>query len=416
MHYDIHALIDQLKSKKLLTDDHKKMIKLNCDSLFGEACRLGSIEIAKWLYDISEQSININQNFDEVFRRSCQYGYINIVKYLYDLSKMDGNNKINICVCSDFAFKMSCENGHFEVAKYLYGLSGIDGNGTIDILIYDNYIFRKTCENGHTEIAKWLYDIIKININDCADYAFRMSCANGHLKIAKWLYELGNTNDHDIIDINRFSDYAFRNSCQNGHIQVAKWLYDLSTYNSADNVNTKINIYAFYNEVFVRSCQNDHIAIVEWLYHIDTVEEKNNKFYIDDDLFKKCCNYGSKQVAKWMCTINPHYSIKIKDGKIVYKIKNIKEVIKKIYSKYNYLKKYKLFQLYKNVEKCYMEDITCPFCLSKTKTYQIKLQCNHTLCAHCFIDAYEDCKRCHYRCEKYIDFSKVELIRAYLIK
>ena len=65
-------------------------------------------EIAKWLFSLG---VNINAVEDDAFRSSCANGHIEIAKWLWNIS----DKKINIYSSDDYVFKNSPE----EIIKWL---------------------------------------------------------------------------------------------------------------------------------------------------------------------------------------------------------------------------------------------------------------------------------------------------------
>lgn len=376
MQYDINDLVAIFNGKKKFDKNQKQYIKKNYVTLFDSLCTLGQLEFLKWLYDFIEMNdlkLYVDNNYNTVFNTCCKYGYTDVAEFLYNLSKRT-EDKININNYYGEAFRLSCEYGHKKTAEFLYNLSKIDENK-------------------------------KINISICNNYPFRISCQNGHKDIAEYLYNLSKVDDNIKIDINTHNNYAFKKSCENGYTETAIWLYGLS---EIDN-NVKIKINLDYYDIFIQCCYKDYKEIARLLYHLSIIE--GNKFNIDDRLFKKCCEKNCIKIIEWFCTIIPKYSFKIKDNRIIYKIKDTKETIRRICGKNVYNRKFRLYKMFKKAEVCETDDTICPICLSENELYQIRLPCSHTLCAICFGYADDDYNKCHYRCNKPIDYNNVTLIK-----
>lgn len=378
MECNTNILISIFNTKKKFDKYQKQYIKNNYITLFNNLCCGGHFEFLKWLVfflEVNDIDMHINKSHNTTFIKCCKYGYFDIVEFLYNLSKENGNTKININANYDEAFRLSCEYGHMKTTDFLYKLSKIDGHN-------------------------------KINISTCGNYSFRKSCEYGHKNIAEYLYNLSNTDNNTKININTYNNYAFKKSCENGHTETAIWLYNLS---QKDN-NIKINITAEYDNIFVTCCYKNYKEMAKWLYNISTIEE--HKFKIDNNLFKQCCEKNCRNVVEWFCIVNSKYSFTIKNNYIVYKIKDIKETLKHICKKSFCKKKFGLYKMFRRADICKMHDTICPICLSEKKLYQIRLPCSHTLCASCFAQADDDYNKCHYRCDKPIDYDNIKLIKV----
>lgn len=121
-------LVFNVNEFKYIIDDNnyellKWIIKMNPDieffrhinHAFNNACRIGNLSMAKYLYSLKESSyINLN----EAFVSSCDYNHIVIAKWLYSLgADIHADNN---------AFVNACENDNFIVARWLYSLGGFN--------------------------------------------------------------------------------------------------------------------------------------------------------------------------------------------------------------------------------------------------------------------------------------------------
>jgi len=121
-------------------------------------------------------------NYEKLFKDGCKLGYLNLIKFLHE------KNKINIHMNNDEGCCKSCSNGQLDVAKWLYGL-----DGKINIHVDNENAFCRSCYNGHLEVAKWLYGLDrKINIHVDNEKAFHLSCKNGFLEVIEYLISLEN--------------------------------------------------------------------------------------------------------------------------------------------------------------------------------------------------------------------------------
>jgi hypothetical protein len=130
--------------------------------------------------ELSKESKN------SLFLSSCANRHLEVAQWLWSIS----NEMIDIHADSEYAFRWSCENGYLEVAQWLWSIS----NEIIDIHAEDEWAFRWSCQQGYLEIAQWLWSISNRTIDIYAknEWAFRMSCINGHLEVAQWLRSISN--------------------------------------------------------------------------------------------------------------------------------------------------------------------------------------------------------------------------------
>lgn len=144
-------------------------------------------------------------------------------------------------------------------------------------------LFWLGCILGYSHAIKYLLNTYpdNIDIHEYGEYAFQLCCENGHIELAQKLYQISQSNNN-LINIHADNEYAFRRSCEKGQIETAKWLYQLSQQN--DN---ELCISAVSNYAYRYSCSRNHIEIV-----------------------------------KWLCSLCSNYSFEIRNGDIVYSIKN----------------------------------------------------------------------------------------------
>ena len=62
----------------------------------------------------------VMNELQSIFIQSCRSGRLEIAKWLYCISQTDGNDKIDIHADNEFAFRLACYGGHLETAKWLY--------------------------------------------------------------------------------------------------------------------------------------------------------------------------------------------------------------------------------------------------------------------------------------------------------
>jgi hypothetical protein len=154
------------KAKQFLQENPKYNIHVNDEKAFRLSCYYGHLEVARWLWDISNNKINIYAKNEDAFCSSCMKGHLEVARWLWDIS----NHKINIHAYGDYAFRWSCFHCHLDVAKWLlsldfdYFLNWIKENefngkiklelqNTIDEIITENMIQSRPQINKETIIV-----------------------------------------------------------------------------------------------------------------------------------------------------------------------------------------------------------------------------------------------------------------------
>lgn len=266
---------------------------IDINKLFTQTCRNGaSLDIIKYVYSLRNEQIDIP------FLLICKIGRLDVVKWLYSLGKVDIHIENDI----DIAFAYSCENGHFDLAKYLYSL------GDVDIHTHENYAFDYSCANGYIEIAKWLYSLSNQTLYLYDDSAFHFACAHGFLEIAKWLYSI-DYHDEDNLD------NVFIDSVECGELEVIKWMFSIDDYimvltDALEKAiilgDLSLSQYLYYKDeytnnktidkLFMISCEYGHYSMARWLYSL-------NKTKIDNTLFITSCKITESKIPIWLYSI-----------------------------------------------------------------------------------------------------------------
>jgi len=151
---------------------HEQLFKMiNSDSFTNE-------QIKEFL-DIHIVKLH-NDSIERAFTEACCFGRLEVAKMIFSMKE----NAVDIVT----AFHLTCLSGELEVAKWLYTIKSDFAN--------DYVAFRWGCMHGQLEVAKWLYTI---NSEFVADYdAFRMACeysntaedSNTALVTAEWIVSL----------------------------------------------------------------------------------------------------------------------------------------------------------------------------------------------------------------------------------
>lgn len=114
-------------------------------------CICGHINIAKWIYEVSDDAkIFYTKNADP-FMLSCVCGHLDMMQWIYSLE-----NKYLDEESIKSSFKWSCGCGYLNIAKWLYSL-----NDNLIELCYDD-IFKLISRYGYSEIEEWIYETNKL--------------------------------------------------------------------------------------------------------------------------------------------------------------------------------------------------------------------------------------------------------------
>jgi ligand-binding SRPBCC domain-containing protein len=156
------------------TDSSKKSdFMLSASITFIEACKMGNLGIAQYIYSQQPEDTDILKN-NFSFDMAAHYGHLNILEWLAELKPELWN--------TETAFIDACENGHFNVADWLY---------THDVIDDDNVMMKAlkaTLKNGHMNIGQWLIQMHpKLSQSVLIDEMFKEACELKRHQTAKWL-------------------------------------------------------------------------------------------------------------------------------------------------------------------------------------------------------------------------------------
>lgn len=152
------------------------------------------MDIVKWLWNISNHSIDIYYDNGEAFEWSCARGHLDVVEWLWEIS----NGTFDLHSNNYFGFKWCCEEGHLNMAKWLWKKS----NENIDNYQLNN-AFKQTCIIGNFDVMEWLWDISNytIDLHIDNDFLFLINCVKKHFKIVKFLVDFSENGFQNISQI-----------------------------------------------------------------------------------------------------------------------------------------------------------------------------------------------------------------------
>lgn len=221
--------LNEFSNFELVNLDKQKIMLLEFQDGFNNACFNGKLEVVKILVNFSLQNIffkiKINSSPSYIFADVCKNGHTDLVEYLLSLKD---NFNFNISANNDRAFRFCSENGHIKILKLLLQNDTLK---TINISAQDEYAFKWAVHNQHFEVVKFLLELKPdININSENDWAFRFCCH---------LYNKYNHNDQ--------------------HLKIAKYLLE---------INQNINIHANNNEAYIYAKKWNHQEVINFLEEI----------------------------------------------------------------------------------------------------------------------------------------------------
>ncbi len=317
----------------------------------------------------------INHNFDEAIdlyeKNTIKYSLISKL-YDYDINLKFNNNNIVMLAVMDNNLRFI--QWLYEKDKELFDTNNV------------NMGFGFACMKNYKYMAQWINNHFTINYEMQAETTFRDLILISNLEMCKWLYELNE---------NIFSKYInqfYKLSCTYNNIEMAKWFRSLK-----DSVKVNDNIY------FCEAIENDNIKIAKWLYSFGNVNLKYN----DNQPFKLAVKNNSLVCAIWLCNLCEDYKVEIDDDYEIINYKITDSFTRRLINDKNY-KKRKFSETEENMNTEENEDgLECPVCM-ETKTYIVKLGCEHIYCRDCIaMINMEKCQMCMQKIKK----RKISLIR-----
>jgi len=173
-------------------------------------------------------------------------------------------------------------------------------------------LFRKCCINNLFHDAYMIYDLYSISINNYIksndNYFFEVICGHYHDNIGRgdnfepemleWLINK--------VDMKKYKSFLLASV---NSTKTVKFLYRHGA-----------NIFFDEDTLFIKACQIQNINLMYWLH--ERGAEPRAK---DDEAFRTACTLNHIETAMVLCHMYDKYSLKVRNGKIVYwKIENDK--------------------------------------------------------------------------------------------
>tara|TARA_B100000886_G_scaffold338830_1_gene302594 strand:+ start:3934 stop:4932 length:999 start_codon:yes stop_codon:yes gene_type:complete len=136
--YGYYDIVTWLYDKVRNIDDY-------IEESFELTCITGKIKILKWLLE-KKPDLDICMNDNVCTKNACYYDQINVLKWLYQLK----NNEIFLNDQEEELFIKSCERNNIEIVKWLY-----DNKPSINITINNDIAFKNACNENSINVAEW---------------------------------------------------------------------------------------------------------------------------------------------------------------------------------------------------------------------------------------------------------------------
>lgn len=112
---------------------------------FDTLCVNGHMDSAKWLWDLSKDSLDIHRDKEDAFCVSCEGGHMDVAAWLWELSE----ETIDLHITDEYPILIAASRGHGNIVKWLHDIS----RGTIDVHIDDERLFKIFCMDGDNRYA-----------------------------------------------------------------------------------------------------------------------------------------------------------------------------------------------------------------------------------------------------------------------
>lgn len=136
---------------------------------FKIACWDARLDVARSLWGLSNHSLYLLGQDDHhsedgdatAAAGACCEGHLDVLKWLYHISN---NTILSKKEDKNYFFEIACTEGYLDIAQWLYSVFGSD----IDIHRDNDQILILTDQKGHDEVSKWIYNTGKEIINQHA--------------------------------------------------------------------------------------------------------------------------------------------------------------------------------------------------------------------------------------------------------
>jgi ankyrin repeat protein len=256
------------------------------------ACKNGNLELVKLFV---KNGIDVSVKNNELIRIACRNGHLNVVKWLY-------SNGSNIHACQEYGFRWGCYNGSFELVQWIYNNSNVNVNAC------NGFAIKNACKNNHMNIVKWLIQINAVHL----DGAFMESCMNRNIHLMKYINSKIRTL-YSTFKVSEIYRKIFGLCCKNNDCKTLKLVCHFAK---------KINVSFCVSKYFLSACLDGFYDIATYIYkhfqvnvydgllnainkkHLDIakfiINQKNVKYGLISDVFRKYCTLNNLQIVKWL--------------------------------------------------------------------------------------------------------------------
>ncbi len=254
-------------------------------------CRVGNLDLAKWLYEKDPSLIGkFNRDTSISLYFAAEGGHVEMVKWLCEKDP----SLLGKFLSTWTPLHSAAENGHMEMARWLCEKDpSLIGKFMSDGLTP----LHKAAENGHVEMARWLCEkdpSLLGKLRDDGSTPLHAAAFGGQVEIARWLCQ------KDPSLIGKFMSDGLTPlhiAARQGHVEMAKWLCEKDPFLTGRFRNDGLTpLYA--------AAQQGQVEMAEWLCQKDP--SLIGKFMSDGlTPLHIAARQGHVEMAKSLCTENP---------------------------------------------------------------------------------------------------------------
>lgn len=151
-------------------------VRMRDNQVLRRCCECGRLEIAKWLVDRFDLTVDDACADNDALISACERGDLEVAQWLAERFALTNDG-------IDDAMSLACEMGHLEIVQWLVDQFDLTAD---DIRIDDNWILRCACVDENLPIAQWLVDRFALTADD-AMAVLDTPCEEGNMRVAWWL-------------------------------------------------------------------------------------------------------------------------------------------------------------------------------------------------------------------------------------
>ncbi len=204
-------------------------VTLRGSRFFEEAVRSGNLNFVQWVWSLGESDVN-QAALTSAFETACKEGHLDIAKWMFVL--MPERLQLNIERRLSYAMSNAAEYGHAHVLEWLWEIYGQKYVGPVHesgIRIHD--IISWGSNSGTIDGIQWLYKMVPkiVEREVCSTlYHFTDAAEYGQLEVLKFYWKVSfDSHNHDCCCRYKIKEQFARaklNACRLGHVNVIDWL------------------------------------------------------------------------------------------------------------------------------------------------------------------------------------------------